>query len=50
MKKQDIEKKSKTDWSRLKAMRDEDIDYSDIPRLDAKFFEKAIMWKPRRNK
>jgi uncharacterized protein (DUF4415 family) len=48
MKNQSIRKKSKTDWPRSKAMKDENIDYSDIPSLDAKFFEKAIIWKPRK--
>ena len=27
-------KKSQTDWERLDALKDEDIDYSDIPELD----------------
>jgi len=29
-------------------MKDEDIDYSDIPPLDKKFFANAIVWKPRK--
>ena len=41
MKKQDLKKQSKTDWSRVDAMKDEDINYSDIPELDDEFFEKA---------
>lgn len=48
MKNQDMKKKSKTDWPRINAMKDKDIDYSDIPQLDAKFFEKAVIWKPRK--
>ncbi len=48
MKKQNMKKKSKTDGDRIKAMRDEDIDYSDIPALDDQFFANAIMWKPRK--
>ena len=47
--KADKKEKSKTDWPRIKAMKDEDIDYSNTPSLDAKFFEKAIIWKPRKN-
>lgn len=31
----------KTDWDRLDAMKDEDIDYSDIPELDEAFFRNA---------
>ncbi|OGR07026.1 MAG: 3-oxoacyl-ACP synthase [Deltaproteobacteria bacterium RIFOXYD12_FULL_50_9] len=36
--------KSKTDWERVKAMKDSDIDYSDTPPLDKDFFEKAVLW------
>ena len=39
--KADKKEKSKTDWPRIKAMKDEDIDYSDIPQLDANFFLKC---------
>lgn len=41
-----MSKKSiKSDLTRLDAMRDEDIDYSDIPELDERFFEKAtVRW------
>jgi uncharacterized protein (DUF4415 family) len=35
---------SKTDWKRIDAMRDEDIDYSDIPKLGPDFFKHAILW------
>ena len=48
MKKQNMRKKSKTDWDRIKAMRDRDIDYSDIPQLDDNFIANAIIWKPRK--
>ena len=34
--------KSKTDLDRIDRMKDEDIDYSDIPELDDEFFTKAI--------
>ena len=37
-------RRSKTDWARLKAMKDEDIDTSDIPELTADFFKKAVLW------
>src|ERR1700692_2448656 len=35
---------SKTDWKRIDAMRDEDIDFSDIPKQGADFFANAILW------
>jgi uncharacterized protein (DUF4415 family) len=35
---------SATDWKRIDAMRDEDIDYSDIPKQGADFFKNAILW------
>ena len=36
---------SKTDWDRVDALTDEDIDTSDIPPLTEDFFEKA-QWRP----
>ncbi len=36
----------RTDWERLKNMKDEDIDYSDIPELDESFFKKAKVVMP----
>lgn len=33
---------SKTDWARVDAMQDADIDLSDSPELDATFFAQAI--------
>jgi uncharacterized protein (DUF4415 family) len=38
---------SKTDWERIDAMRDEDIDTSDIPPLSAEFWAKAKLRNPR---
>ena len=35
---------SRTDWTRVDAMRDEDIDYTDNPKLDADFFAEATQW------
>ena len=40
-----MNKKSDTDWKRLGAMSDRDIDFSDIPELDEAFFEEAD-WRP----
>ncbi|MEW6355482.1 MAG: hypothetical protein AB1696_04090 [Planctomycetota bacterium] len=39
-------KKSRTDWDRLRKMRDENIDLSDIPALDKKLFRKAKLRAP----
>ena len=39
----------KSDLARLDAMKDEDIDYSDIPPLDDEFFSKAtVPWPPKK--
>ena len=38
--------KSQTDWQRLDAMTDEDIDYSDIPELDEAFWANAKVVTP----
>jgi uncharacterized protein (DUF4415 family) len=35
---------SRTDWARVDATRDEDIDYTDNPKLDADFFAEATQW------
>ena len=37
---------SKTDWSRIDAMTDEEIDTSDVPPLDDQFFAKAEFRMP----
>lgn len=37
---------SKKRLAELKAIKDEDIDYSDIPELDDKFFERAELCMP----
>lgn len=39
-----MKKVSKTDWDKVKAMKDAEIDYSDIPQLDKDFFKKAVIW------
>ncbi|WP_189609739.1 BrnA antitoxin family protein [Saccharospirillum salsuginis] len=43
-----MNKPSKTDWKRLAEMQDEDIDTSDIPELDDKFFREADLKVPRK--
>jgi uncharacterized protein (DUF4415 family) len=35
---------SRTEWKRVDALRDEDIDFSDIPKQGADFFKNAIIW------
>src|SRR5450432_1045773 len=37
-------KRSRTDWKRVDSLRDEDIDYSDIPEQGPDFFANAIIW------
>ena len=37
-------RRSRTDWKRVDSLRDEDIDYSDIPKQGAEFFARAIIW------
>lgn len=39
--------KSRTDWDRVKNMKDEDIDYSDIPELGEEFFKTATLVTPK---
>jgi uncharacterized protein (DUF4415 family) len=39
--------KGKTDFGRLREMRDEEIDYSDIPKLDKSFWKKAKLTMPK---
>ena len=41
MKKNDLKKHSETDWLRIDAMKNEDIDYSDIPELGDDVFARA---------
>jgi uncharacterized protein (DUF4415 family) len=41
---QTMGKESKTDWDRIKAMKEEEIDLTDSPELDAAFFQEAVPW------
>ena len=43
MKKKSTSTKSKTDFDRLDKMKDEDIDYSDAPKITSEMFAKAII-------
>jgi uncharacterized protein (DUF4415 family) len=42
--KKNTKRQSRTDWARIDAMRDEDIDTSDIPEQGPDFFKNAILW------
>ncbi|HKZ85927.1 MAG TPA: BrnA antitoxin family protein [Anaerolineae bacterium] len=53
MKKRTTSSKSRTDWARLDAMQDEDIDLSDNPELTPEMFARAVVrqgLKPAPNK
>jgi uncharacterized protein (DUF4415 family) len=43
----DMNNTSKTDWARIDAMSDEDIDTSDIPPLSEEFFARAQLRMPK---
>lgn len=43
MNKTSITNVPRTDWQRLDAMRDEDIDYSDIPTISPELFAQALV-------
>ena len=43
MKKAATSKKSRTDWRRVDALKDEDIDLSDIPEVSLDMFARAIV-------
>jgi len=43
MRKSSTSKKSRTDLQRLDAMKDEDIDFSDIPEVPAEMFARGIV-------
>jgi uncharacterized protein (DUF4415 family) len=43
MKKPATSKKSRTDWKRVDALKDEDIDLSEIPEVSPEMFAKAIV-------
>ena len=42
-----MKKKYYSDLERLRRLKDEEIDTSDIPELDASFFEKAVIAMPK---
>jgi uncharacterized protein (DUF4415 family) len=42
-----MKKKFHSDLQRLRQMKDEEIDYSEIPELDEDFFERAVIVLPK---
>src|SRR3989339_1320844 len=48
MKNKSTEMKSKTDWNRLRSMKDDEIDFSDIPKIDPAVFKKMVIRMPQR--
>lgn len=48
MKEKNLTKSSRTDWARVDAIKDEDIDFSDIPELGEAFFQNATIRLPER--
>jgi hypothetical protein len=38
---------SRTNWAKIDAMTDDDIDISDIPPLTEEFFAEAELWMPK---
>lgn len=46
MKKVSTQKKSGTDWKRLRTMKDEEIDFSDSPPIDRDMFKKMVIRMP----
>ena len=46
MSKRDLTRKSETDWNRIDSMRDEDIDFSDIPPVDRSLLKKMVIRMP----
>lgn len=50
MNKNSTQKPSRTDWVRVDAMTDEEIDTSDSPELGPEFFAKAKLWVPKKRR
>ena len=46
MSKQNLKKQSRTDWARVDALREQEIDYSEIPELGDDFFKSAVLRMP----
>lgn len=48
MKEKYTEMKSKTNWNRLHSVKDDEIDFSDIPKIDPDVFKKMVIRMPQR--
>lgn len=48
MKNKSTKMKSKTDWNRLRSMKDDEIDFSDISKIDPAVFKKMVIRMPQR--
>lgn len=46
MKQHNIKRRSKTNWARIDKLRDEEIDFSDIPEQGREFFKRAVLRLP----
>ena len=46
MSKQNLKKQSRTNWARIDALKDQEIDYSEIPELGDDFFKSAVLRMP----
>ena len=46
MKRSSTKKRSRTNWVRIDALRDRDIDFTDIPEQGKAFFKRAILRLP----
>jgi uncharacterized protein (DUF4415 family) len=46
MKKPTIKKRSRTNWAKIAALKDSEIDFSDIPELGRAFFMRAVLRLP----
>ena len=46
MKKHTTKKRSRTNWARIDALKDSEIDFSDIPELGKAFFKRAVLRLP----
>jgi uncharacterized protein (DUF4415 family) len=45
LKANNTKKRSRTDWKRIDALRDSEIDFSEIPEIGPNFFARAIVWQ-----
>jgi len=46
MKNRTTKKRSRTNWAKIDALKDNAIDFSDIPEQGKAFFKRAVLWPP----